>query len=125
MTDFKRRVLERRAEMATECECLAAWNDDYACICNQTIDFPVNSESVEKAYRLIGQISVLDRRAATIAAIDQEMIRCQVKKVADFLLPKALVLAALQDERIHLIEQLAKTGVVSTDSDKIRSVLER
>jgi hypothetical protein len=140
-------VIERRVEMATQCECLAAWDDGRECICNRELEMPVDRDAVQRASILIRQIDDCDRRIQAVKNLNKPTIHCFVNEspagkkhhqrgracyadddyvmtnVADFTIPLAIIIAALNGERADLIRQLSETGVVSVNNAKIRSVL--
>lgn len=144
-------VLERRAEIAEQCECLAAWDDDRECICNKSVEVPLALDALEKAQKLALQLKDLDRRISQIEALPGEYARCEAKRDADlvggigiegqpmmmhysdghseyerrggipFRLPKRVAMAALRAERHSVLEKLSATGIVSVERANIRS----
>lgn len=141
-------VIERRADMATQCECLAAWDDDRKCICDTTLEIPLSVENFKKAEALIKRIELLDRRIEHTKRLEGEVVPCSALDTKEekrirheyggrqfsyagnagpwnvpFSIPKKLILAAIRSERAEAMYELQQTGIISTDAANIRAVL--
>lgn len=134
-----RAVLERRADAAAQCECLAAWDSGRDCICNKHIEVPLSIEKLKLAERIVRQIESNDRRRGQLESLEGDVIDCSVGDTGDrrhvingdvhtfpgscisIPIPKKLLLNALRQERDHLLTSLVETGIVSVDRGNIRS----
>lgn len=145
-------TLERRAEMAAQCECLAAWDDERECVCNTAVEVPLSLDKLKEAHDLAGKLKDVESRIERVKKVSSQQIGCHVilghhwrsdgrqgfvlqQGDGDFVhhsggdyfetinvsLPRAVILAALNDERHRLLDQLAQTGIVSVDQANIRS----
>jgi hypothetical protein len=138
-TNADRMVIERLAENASQCQCLAAWDDSRKCICGDTrIEVPLSISATKQAARIISQIESLDHRIAETRKIERDVVRCYFNPkrqnpeggwfVRDghhepevaFSIPKQMLLAIMQTERIDLIRQLQETGIVSIDLHNVK-----
>lgn len=138
-------VINRRAEMAEQCECLAAWDDERNCICDKNIEVPFSTDKLREANSLLSKIEVLDGYIKRTKVQTEDPFNCGTLKPNRkggrgiicahelhwpdeeiyqiyFQLPKNLVLAALNDQRLQLMEKLAQTGIVSVDKANVRSI---
>jgi hypothetical protein len=144
---FEKKVIERRAEMAAQCECLAAWVEDRECVCgSKAIDVPLSTDNLKMAHSLIGEIEGCEKRLALVSKIERDDILCSVELGGNsrrrhhqngvvyyeddtgyhsapvVTLPKTVLIAALKEERTKLMIELHKTGIVSVGRDNIRTV---
>lgn len=142
---FKEKVAERRAEMASQCECLAAWVEGRECVCNKVVELPLSTKNLKKANSLIDEIEGCDSRLAQVSKISGCDATCSVDigekrrhhdngmvyyetsnghyvSAPRVTLPKAVLLAALREERLKLMIELQRTGIVSVTKDNIKTV---
>jgi hypothetical protein len=144
---FEKEVIERRAEMAAQCECLAAWVEGRECICNKAVDVPLSTEGLNRAHKLVGEIEGCEKRlkqingiegdAECIVELDAKRYRRQhpggglvyyeddaghYHSAPRVTLPKAVLIAALKEERLKLLIELQKTGIVSVGGGNIRTI---
>lgn len=146
---YGKAVAERRADMAAQCECLAAWVDGRECICGErAIELPLSIEKLRRAKDLVDAIQDCDERLEIISKAPNDQLTCAVSQGYDrhdrgrylkpgvhwinhddddaisysigIAVPKALLISALVDERTRLAIQLHETGIVSIDRDNIR-----
>lgn len=144
---FEKEVLERRADMADQCECLAAWVEGRECICGdqRAVSVPMSTSNLKKAHNLIGEIEGCDARLARVSKASGNSLPCAVElddkqrhrqngmvyyeddeghyyDAPRLTLPKAVLIAALKEERIRLMIALHETGIVSVGRDNIKAI---
>lgn len=138
-TNTDRMVIERLADNSGQCQCLAAWDDSRQCVCGDTrVEVPLSIKAAKRAAHIISQIESLDHRIELTRTLAGDMVHSNFnpKRQAErggicfsdghqeitisFKIPKQMLLALMQAERIDLIGQLQETGIVSIDLHNIK-----
>lgn len=145
-----REIVERRGDMAAQCECLAAWDDDRECICDKVVDLPLSLDALSRAEKAAGKLRGVDARLARLENMPGSDLGCQAmpsgkiigtmgneyhntyhfedgtscnsREIVGFKIPKSIVRAALREERAGYLRELQETGVISVDHPNIRAV---
>jgi hypothetical protein len=139
-------VIERRAEMAAQCECLAAWDARRECICDKTVEMPLSVKQLNAAHDIVRQIETVDGHIAQAQKMAAEDLVCRTGSddnehfdhfeqrsgiyfsngrrapLIEFEMPRSMLLAALHEQRLRLMVKLSETGIVSAGRPNVKAV---